>query len=59
MRKKAFKPQALEIDYSMLAPIENGETIMLTDEILKEYKLTIDSSKIENFEDINFISIFD
>ena len=59
MRRKTFKPQALEIDYSMLAPIENGETIILTDEILKEYKLQVDSSKIEHFEDINFISIFD
>lgn len=59
MRKKAFKPQKLDIDYSLITPVENGENIILTDKILKEYKLQVDKTKIENFDDINFISLFE
>ncbi len=32
------------------------EPIILTDELLEKYQLKIDETKIEKFEDINFIS---
>ncbi len=35
------------------------EEICLTDEILEKYKLSIDETKIEKFEDINFISLLE
>lgn len=57
--KKCKKPQKLEIDYSLLTPIEEIDKLVLTDEILKEFTLQVDKTKIENFDDINFISIFD
>ncbi len=59
MRRKKFKPPELVIDYSEIVPVEDFEPIILTDKILKEYKLKVDKTKIENFKDINFISIFE
>lgn len=37
--------------------ILNYEPIALSDEILERFKLTIDETKIENFNDINFVSL--
>jgi len=57
---KRFTPPKLTIDYDSIETIENNEaTIVLTNEILKEYKLDVDKTKIEKFEDINFISLFE
>ena len=57
---KKFTPPKLTIDYDAIETIENNEaTIVLTNDILKEYKLDIDKTKIEKFEDINFISLFE
>lgn len=57
--KRRKKPQKLEIDYSLLTPVQEIDSIVLTDEILKEYMLQVDKTKIENFGDINFVSIFE
>lgn len=35
------------------------EQIILTDEVLEKYQLKIDETKIENFDDINFISLLE
>ena len=60
MRRKKFAPPKLEIDYESIETYENKEaTIILTNEILKQYKLDVDKTKIDKFEDINFISIFE
>ena len=58
MRRKQKLPK-LDIDLTLITPVQNFETIELTDEVLKEYKLQVDKTKIENFKDINFISLFD
>ena len=40
--------------------IENNEAqIILTNDILKEYQLSVDKTKIDNFKEINFVSIFE
>ena len=60
MRRKRFTPPKLAIDYSAIETIENNEaTIILTNDILKEFKLDVDKTKIDNFKDINFVSIFE
>ena len=60
MRKKRFIPPKLAIDYNAIETIENNETtIILTNDILKEFKLDVDKTKIDNFKDINFVSIFE
>ena len=60
MRKKRFIPPKLTIDYNAIETIENNEaTIILTNDILKEFELDVDKTKIDNFKDINFISIFE
>ena len=42
-----------------IEPVLEAETFDNNDEILKRYELFIDESKIENFNDINFISLLD
>ncbi len=42
-----------------IEPVLEAETFVINDEILKRYELFIDESKIENFNDINFISLLD
>ena len=60
MRRKKFAPPRLEIDYKSIEKFENNEiAIVLTNEILKQYRLDVDKTKIDNFENINFISIFE
>lgn len=60
MRKKRFTPPELPIDYSAIETIENNETkIILTNDILKEFELDVDKTKIDDFKDINFVSIFE
>ena len=60
MRRKKFAPPKLEIDYKSIETFENNEAvIILTNAILKQYKLDVDKTKIDKFEDINFISIFE
>lgn len=39
--------------------IFNSEEIVLTDELLEKFKLQVDEAKIENFDDINFISLLE
>ena len=57
---KKFTPPKLDIDYKAIETIENNEaTIILTNEILKEYKLDVDKTKIDDFNDINFVSLFE
>ncbi|MBO6088329.1 hypothetical protein J6P92_08310 [bacterium] len=58
--KKRFIPPALPIDYDAIEIIENNEAqIILTNDILKEFALDVDKTKIDNFKDINFVSIFE
>ena len=53
-----FTLPKLTIDYDSIEKLENNETtIILTNEILKEYELDIDKTKIDRFEDINFVSV--
>ena len=60
MKRKKFRPPTLQIDYDSIIPVENHEAkIMITDELLQEYKLQVDREKIDNFKDINFVSIFE
>ena len=60
MRRKRFKPPKLDIDYSAIETVVNNETqIILTNKILKQFKLSVDKRKIDNFRDINFVSIFE
>lgn len=57
---KKFKPPKLDIDYKAIETIENNETtIILTNDILKKYKLDVDKTKIEDFKDVSFVSIFE
>lgn len=57
---KKFKLPKLDIDYKAIETIENNETtIILTNDILKEYKLDVDKTKIEDFKDVSFVSIFE
>jgi len=58
--RKTFTPPKLTIDYDAIETIENNEaTIILTNDILKEFMLDVDKTKIDNFKDINFVSIFE
>ena len=57
--KRCKKPKKLEIDYSLLTPVQEIDTLVLTDEALKQYKLDVDKTKIDNFDEINFVSIFE
>lgn len=59
MSKKKFTPPKLAIDYDCLEKIDGCESVILTDEVLKEFKLQVDKTKIDVFDDINFISIFE
>ena len=60
MKKSIFLPPKLPIDYDSIIPVENHETkIILTDELFKEYKLQVDKDKIDNFKNINLVSIFE
>lgn len=52
-------PHELTIECCEILPIENNETLVLTDEVLKQYQLDIDKTKIDNFDDINFVSLFE
>ena len=60
MKKKAFTPPKLVVDYEAIEDLEDHEAkIILTNDILKKYKLEVDKTKIEDFRDINFISLFE
>ncbi len=39
--------------------IFNCEEIVLTDELLEKFKLQVDETKIDKFEDINFVALLE
>lgn len=41
----------------LIEPIMEAEKVIITDEILKKYELSIDETKIDVFDNINFVSI--
>lgn len=60
MKRKRFIPPKLSIDYDAIEPIENHEAeIILTNDLLKRYQLSVDQTKIDDFKNIIFVSIFE
>ncbi len=43
----------------LIEPIMEAEKVIITDEILKKYELSIDETKIDVFDNINFVSILE